>query len=30
MKPIFLTKGVDEIDCVLGRESEGLIIMDVC
>ena len=26
MKPIFLAKGVGEIGCALGRESEGLII----
>ena len=30
MKPRFLAKGVDEIGCALGRESEGLIILDVC
>ena len=26
MKPRFLAKGVGEIGCALGRESEGLII----
>ena len=25
MQPRFLAKGVDEIGCALGRESEGLI-----
>ena len=30
MKPRFLAKGVGEIGCGLGRESEGLIILDVC
>ena len=30
MKPRFLAKGVGEISCALGRESEGLIILDVC
>ena len=30
MKSRFLAKGVGEIDCALGRESEGLIILDVC
>ena len=30
MKPRFLAKGVGEIGCALGRESEGLIIVDVC
>ena len=30
MKPRFLAKGVGEIGCALGRESEGLIILDVC
>ena len=27
MKPRFLAKGVCEVGCVLGRESEGLIIL---
>ena len=30
MKPTFLAKGVGEIGCAMGRESEGLIILDVC
>ena len=30
MKPRILAKGVGEIDCALGRESEELIIVDVC
>ena len=30
MKPRFLAKGVGEIGCALSRESEGLIILDVC
>ena len=30
MKPRFFAKGVGEIDCALGRESEWLIILDVC
>ena len=30
MKPIFLAKGLGDIGCALGRESEGLIILDVC
>ena len=30
MKSRFLAKGVGEIGCALGRESEGLIILDVC
>ena len=30
MKPRFLAKGVGEIGCALDRESEGLIILDVC
>ena len=30
MKPRFLANGVGEIGCALGREREGLIILDVC
>ena len=30
MKPRFLAKEVGEIDCALGKESDGLIILDVC
>ena len=30
MKPRFLANGVGEIGCAFGRESEGLIILDVC
>ena len=30
MKPRCLAKVVDEIDCVLDGESEGLIMLDVC
>ena len=29
MKPRLLAKGVGEIGCAFGRESEGLIILDV-
>ena len=30
MKPRFLAKGVGEIGCALGGESERMIIVDVC
>ena len=30
MKPRSLAKEVGEIGCALGRESEGLIILNVC
>ena len=30
MNPIFLTEKLEEMGCVEGRESDGLMILEVC